>query len=94
MKEGDYYPNLRYVKIEPYTIAMVEPLAASQWWLDQPAEPYTVQSRTVPALRVTIPEADWNRIMEIYRAHFHAENRNPGVRDAWEQYQIMCALAR
>ena len=93
MREGDYYPDLRYVRIVPHTLEIMEKLSTPKDWLDNQSQ-YMINKRTVAGLQITMPEADWEAIMEIYRAHFHAENRNPGVRDAWEQYQIMCALTR
>lgn len=93
MIEGDYYPNLRHVRIEPYNVVIHYNYSAPTEWLHSQAR-YMTDQQVVPGVKITMPEADWNRIMDIYRAHFHAENSNPGVRDAWEQYQIMCALTR
>lgn len=93
MREGELYPHLRHARFEPYTVVIQHNYATPTNWLDQQAR-YQVDQRAVPGLRIMIPEADWEAIMEIYRAHFHAENSNPGVTQAWEQYKIMCSLTR
>ena len=93
MIEGEYYPHLRHVRIEPYTVVIQQNYAPPRSWLDSQARYMTEQS-AVAGVKITMPEADWEGIMEIYQAHYHAENRNPGVRDAWEKYKIMVSLTR
>lgn len=93
MMEGDIYPELRWAKIEPYTLERAVP-NYSLIWDRNSADPISMQRISVPAVRVTMPAEDWERMQEIYRAHYHAEHRNPGVRDAWERYRIMVALSR
>jgi len=93
MIEGEYYPHLRHVRIEPYNVVIHYNYASPKNWLDSQAK-YMTDQQAVPGVKITMPEADWQGIMEIYQAHFHAENRNPGVRQAWEQYKIMCAMTR
>ena len=46
----------------------------------------------VPAVNVTMPVDDWNRIIEIYQAHYDAANQNPAVIDRWLEYRMMVAL--
>jgi hypothetical protein len=91
--EGDYYPNLRYTQIEPYNVVIQYNYSAPRDWLDSQAR-YMTDQRAVPGVRITMPLQDWEAIMEIYKTHFHAENTNPGVKQAWEQYKIMCAMTR
>ena len=94
MREGDFYPHLRHAMIKQWTMIIREQTAPpARNWADSFAR-YAIGERHVPALEIRIPERDWEAIMEIYRAHFHAENTNPGVKQAWEQYKIMCAMTR
>lgn len=69
-------------------------LTAQTWNSSNPLEAVTIREYATPAVRVTIPRVDWEAIMEIYRAHYHAESRHPSVRAAWEQYRIMVSLTR
>lgn len=93
MREGDFYPHLRNVKIERYTMVTNEGFGRPIDWLNEPAT-YAVRTRDLPAYRITIPAHDWEAIMEIYQAHFHPQVNNPGVIQAWEQYKMMVTLAR
>lgn len=94
LKQGDYYPELRHARIEPYTMIIHEmPKIPPRDWLDQQAR-FAVEERTVPAVRVQIPEHDWETIMEIYRSHYHAMENNPSVQAAWEQYKMLVRLTR
>lgn len=91
MREGDLYPELQHARIEAYRVVIQRHYSASGDWLDSQAR-YMTDQHSVPGVRITMPESDWEAIMEIYRAHYHAQNRNPGVRDAWEQYRVMVGL--
>ncbi len=51
-----------------------------------------VTCTVIDAVQVTMPREDWEMIMEIYRAHYHAANHNPGVLDRWMEYRMMVAL--
>lgn len=93
MREGELYPHLRYARFEQYNIVIQENYSTPTNWLDEQAR-YQIGQRAVPGLKITIPEHDWESIMEIYRAHYHPQTNNPGVRQAWEQYKMMVALAQ
>jgi hypothetical protein len=96
MREGDLYPELRSAQIEPWTMIQREwpELTAANWTTQDPLAAVNIREYQTPAVRVTIPAVDWEVIMQIYRAHYHAESRHPSVRAAWEQYKIMCSLTR
>jgi hypothetical protein len=93
MIQGEYYPHLRHVRIEAYTVVIHHNYPAPRDWLDSQAR-YMTHQHTVPGVKITMPEADWEGIMEIYKSHYHAENHHPGVRDAWEKYRMMVGLTR
>jgi hypothetical protein len=93
MTEGDYYPHLRYCRTASSVMEIRSWQPMAQHPLDQQAQ-FDVCSQVVPSVKIEMPEADWESIMEIYKSHFHAENQNPGVQAAWEQYKIMCGLTR
>ena len=62
-----------------------------------PSAPYTNEeilrrSETVPAYQVTIPKSDWHAIMQIYSAHWMAQNGNAAVRERWLEYRMMVNL--
>jgi hypothetical protein len=51
-----------------------------------------MEDHRIPAVRITMPEEDWARIMSIYTGHYHAASRNPAVAEAWHQYRMLVAL--
>ena len=62
-----------------------------------PSDPYTTEEvmrrlETVPAYEITIPRDHWHAIMEIYSAHWTAQNGNPAVRERWLEYRMMVTL--
>jgi hypothetical protein len=62
-----------------------------------PNAPYTTEeimrrSETIPAYEITIPKSEWHAIVEIYSAHWMAQNGNRAVRERWEQYRMMITL--
>jgi hypothetical protein len=93
MIQGDYYPHLRHMQIEPSKVIVQQRYLPPRSWADSQAR-YMIEQQAVPGVKITMPEQDWEGIMEIYKNHFHAENSNPGVRDAWEKYRIMVTLTR
>lgn len=93
MREGDFYPHLQHARIEAYRVVIQRHYSPPGSWQDQQAR-YMTDQHSVPGVKITMPESDWEAIMEIYRAHYHAQNRNPGVQQAWEQYQVMVSLTR
>ena len=94
MREGDVYPELRRMTIEP--ARMQETRMDADYWNNR--DPRRVaeylHNTDIPAVRVTLPEDDWARLMSIYSAHYHAALRNPAVAEAWNQYRILVALTQ
>jgi hypothetical protein len=92
MNEGELYPELRYVNMLPTRIRIA---SLPDFNLMRQGQAYDLARHIineVPGLQVEIPESDWNRIMDIYHAHYHAANRNPAVQEAWQQYRMLIAL--
>lgn len=94
MREGELYPHLRSARMENCEMILREwpDITAKSWNAHDPLEAVAIREYPTPAVRITIPAVDWECIMEIYRAHYHAQNQTPGVRAAWEQYKIMVSL--
>ncbi len=95
MTEGDVYPHLRHARFDSTTMEMrtwapQDLLRIQNVGLDH----YDITSVRVPAVQITLPQADWSAIMEIYSAHYHAASRHPSVQAAWEQYRMMVTLTR
>lgn len=100
MREGDFYPELRNMT---YTktfnkIQEIKSVGMGNWMnIVQQANPEKEVSFSVDNLqmvRIDIPIRDWERIMEIYKSHYHAIERNPAVESVWQQYKMLKVLAR
>lgn len=96
LKEGDFYPELRDAKFETCTVIIRQwpEMAATNWTPGTVLDAVEIKEYPTPAVRITIPESDWIRIMEIYQSHYHSMVNNPGVNAAWEQYKMMVHLTR
>lgn len=100
MKEGDLYPELRHITYtKTYaTIREIKSVSSGNWMnIVQKTDTENEVSFNVDNLkmiRIDIPIRDWERIMEIYKSHYHAIERNPAVESVWQQYKMLKVLAR
>ena len=92
LKEGDLYPNLKHIRYSEFTMQMHR--VEYDWTKRYDDQPRTTQIETVPAVRMEIPAADLDAILEIYMAHFNAASKNPAVQDAWAQYKMLLELTK
>ena len=97
LQPGEHYPELRNATIQTQKMELHE-MQPPNWNLprDQMFAEWrtTAQTRVVDAVRVTMPEEDWARLMSIYTAHYHAASRNPAVQEAWQQYKMLVTLTQ
>lgn len=93
LEEGELYPELRRARWQP--IEMIERhIDAASWVKANYGPDQMVEHKRIPGVRLELPEEDLNAIMEIYQAHYHAANRNPGVKEAWLEYRTLVALTQ
>lgn len=96
MTQGDQYPEMRNMNVDRVTLQeRVEPipnwsLGATEMMAEWRAA--TVRVRAIEGVRITMPVEDFEAMMAIYRAHYHAMDRNPAVAAAWSQYKMLVAL--
>lgn len=92
MREGELYPELRRAVFQP--TEMRSSRMNPQYWTnpDLKAIPTYIEDVAIPAVRITIPREDLEKLMSIYTAHYHAANQNPAVVEAWQQYRMLVAL--
>jgi hypothetical protein len=57
-------------------------------------EEFEVITENLPAVKITMPEYDFDQMMEIYKSHYAAQNAHPAVRDAWDKYITLLNLTR
>lgn len=95
MMEGQQYPELRNARYYPIEMRR-RTYSAQDWYLKdidgQVAD--TIREENIAGVRLELPVEDANALLEIYRAHYHAVNRNPAVREAWLQYRTLAELTR
>lgn len=100
MLEGQMYPELRRMSLERATLSStrIDPGYWERHWDEKnPKQSLReigshVQSVEIEAVRITMPREDFERMMSIYTAHYHAANRNPAVVETWNQYRTLVAL--
>jgi hypothetical protein len=96
MREGDRYPELRNMNVDRTTLQeRIEPMPDWSLDRDQMMERWrsaTVRVREIEGVRITMPRDDFEALMSIYQAHYHACSRNPAVAEAWHQYKMLAAL--
>ena len=96
MREGEHYPELRNMTMTRTELTeRVEPMpnwSLSRAEMMQEWRNATVHTRTIEGVKIVMPREDFERMMSIYRAHYHAANHNPAVADAWHQYRMLVAL--
>lgn len=97
MKEGDEYPHLKLAKIHRGVNPIMIRQPSTVNWSVVTDQTHTIAVHDVERLQtvvVELPERDWDGIMEIYRAHYHAGQRNAAVLHAWAQYQLLMRLTK
>ena len=57
-------------------------------------EEFEVVTETIPAVKITMPEVDYDQLMEVYKSHYEPQNQHPAVRDAWDKYITLLNLTR
>lgn len=96
MREGDYYPELRNMTVSRTDLTQrMEPMPNWSLGRDEMMAEWRnarVHTTQIEGVRITMPKEDFERMMSIYQAHYHACNRNPAVADAWHQYKMLVAL--
>ena len=98
--EGDMYPELRRMALEPYR--MYETRLDNRYWqhnwgsLKDGLKDMRnhIDQVEIEAVRITMPKEDFERMMSIYHAHYHAAVDNPAVAEAWHQYKMLVALTQ
>ena len=91
LEEGELYPELRRARW--YPLEMTERhIDATSWVKANYSPDQMVEHKRIRGVRLELPEEDLNAILEIYRAHYHAASKNPAVREAWREYQLLLAL--
>jgi len=96
MTEGQSYPELRRMHLEPHKL-QIPKTQVPNWSLSgqeriREWSQRTVEYDIVDAVKILMPKEDFERMMSIYTAHYHAASRNPAVAEAWHQYRMLVAL--
>ena len=96
LRIGEHYPHLRRANVHSGVNGYREyqPTYRSVWQLRDQTAIEACDVEVLPTLVIEIPVADWDGIMEIYLAHWHAQNQNPAVQQAWKEYQLLAKLSQ
>jgi hypothetical protein len=95
IKTGRYmhYPELRHARITECVMHRPVPAPEPEWTqYDQDPDRISMRMQSEPGVQIQMFREDFDRMMTIYQSHYHAENANPAVREAWHQYRMLVAL--
>jgi hypothetical protein len=89
-----YYPELRHARITECVMHRPVPVPEPEWthYDHGVRERIAMRMQSEPAVQIQMFREDFDRMMTIYQSHYHAENANPAVREAWHQYRMLVAL--
>lgn len=55
-------------------------------------ETLTMTTRDLPGVQITLPEEDFEALIQVLTAHYEAMSTNPAVNDAWLKYRMLLAM--
>ena len=88
-----HYPELRHARITECVMHRPVPAPEPNWaQLDPEQERISMRMESETGVQIQMFREDFDRMMTIYQSHYHAENANPAVREAWHQYRMLVAL--
>jgi len=87
-------PPLSRSQIRHTTVKVAQVLPYQDWVNMQDGETLTMTTRDLPGVTVTMPEEDFDAMLEVLHAHYHAQSTNPAVNDAWLKYRMLVSITR
>ena len=95
-------PGLKHNRLPPLSrsqirttqvkVAQVMPL--QDWVNMQDGETLTMTTRDLPGVQITMPEEDFELMIQVLTAHYEAMSNNPAVNDAWLKYRMLLAMTK
>ena len=87
-------PCLSRSRINTTTVKVARVSSYEDWVTMKDGETLTMTAEDLPGVVVTMPEEDFNTMLDILHAHHHAQSTNPAVNDAWLKYRMLMAMTR
>lgn len=57
-------------------------------------ETLTMTTRDLPGVQITLPEEDFDTLIQVLTAHYEPMSNNVAVIDAWHKYRMLIAMTR
>lgn len=57
-------------------------------------ETLTMTTKDLPGVQVTLPQEDFEAMIEVLHSHYHAQSTNAAVNDAWLKYRMLLAMTK
>lgn len=87
-------PPLSRSQIRHTTVKVAQVLPYQDWTNMQDGETLTMTTKDLPGVQVTLPEEDFDQLIQVLHAHYDAMSTNPAVNDAWLKYRMLLAMTR
>lgn len=83
---------LQHARMTNCRVEVLRPLS-TRYWQEPGPSPLPI-TESVPGVRIEMPMADWEDLLNVYQSHYQAQSQHPTVKDAWSQYKMAVALTQ
>jgi hypothetical protein len=87
-------PPLSRSQIRPTQVKVAQVLPYQDWVNMRDGETLTMTTQDLPGVQITLPEEDFELMVQVLAAHYDAVSTNPAVNDAWLKYRMLLAMTR
>lgn len=87
-------PPLSRSSIKPTIVKVAKVLPYQDWVNMKDGETLTMTTQDLAGVVVTMPVEDFEAMLDVLHAHYHAQSTNPAVNDAWLKYRMLIAMTK
>ena len=87
-------PCFSRARTQPTQVKVAQVLPYQDWVNMRDGETLTMTTQDLPGVVITMPEQDFDEMIQILHSHYHAQSTNPAVNDAWLKYRMLLAITR
>lgn len=87
-------PPLSRSQIRHTTVKVAQVLPFEDWTNMRDGETLTMTTRDLPGVQLTLPEEDFEAMIDVLHAHYDAMSTNVAVNDAWLKYRMLLAMTK
>jgi len=75
-------------------VKVAQVLPFEDWTNMRDGETLTMTTKDLPGVVLTMPEEDFEQLVQVLGAHYDAMSTNPAVNDAWLKYRMLLAMTK